>query len=334
MQEQSTVDMGKIHHAFMGPEEMVIDPSLYSDSPLLEDVDRMSDPSVRISDSMIMGMVLKFFYCYVNKGGFDQPVSLEEVSKLCEMFSRHRSLNEPDDDIELMNYLRQWSFSLRMLADITKTSHIIRSIVTQNISPKLLEQEEYVGLDIGTGTGILLLAQHIHARRNGFKKIVLYGIEYDKMVGLQSYKIFKELNIAEIILGDARDAKNYEPLANKVVTFVSNETVAAMHQPLRREHFVSICKTLFRTLGKNIKDAAFFPEGLIAFCKDLNVSVLLAKNTAFQGPKEYHDMNLFPQGIIIEGNIVPLHQLGEELLPYLSEWAQRRLPRRWYIQRF
>ncbi|WP_027721020.1 hypothetical protein [Maridesulfovibrio zosterae] len=329
MQEQSAVNIGKIQHPFISIEDMVIDPSFYNDRPLMDDIDMMSDPSVKITDQMIMGMVLKFFYCYVHKGGFYEPVALDDVSNLCEMFSRHRSLNEPDDDIELMNYLRQWSFSLRMLADVTKTSHIIRSIVTQNISPDLLKQDEYVGLDIGTGTGILLLAQHIHARRNGFKNIVLYGIEYDKMVGLQSYKIFKELGIAEIILGDARESRSYADLTDKVLTFVSNETVAAMHQPLRREHFVSICKTLFSTLGKNIKDAAFFPEGLIAFCKEMNVSVLLAKNTAFQGPKEYHDMNLFPQGIIIEGNIVPLHKLGEELLPYLSEWAQRRLPRRW-----
>ncbi|WP_432737796.1 class I SAM-dependent methyltransferase [Maridesulfovibrio sp. FT414] len=329
MQEQSVMEAGKVYHPFISLDDLVIDPSNYDDRPLMDDVDMLSNPDVKITDTLIMGMVLKFFYCYVQKGGFHDPVPLVEVSRLCEMFSRHRSLNEPDDDIELMNYLRQWSFSLRMLADVTKTSHIIRSIITQNISPRLLEMDEYVGLDIGTGTGILLLAQHIHARRNGFTNITLYGIEYDKMVGLQSYKIFKELDIAEIILGDARDSRNYAPLVDKVVTFVSNETVAAMHQPLRREHFVSICKTLFRTLGKNLKDAAFFPEGLIAFCKDLNVSVLLAKNTAFQGPKEYHDMNLFPQGIIIEGNIVPLHKLGEELLPYLSEWAQRRLPRRW-----
>ncbi|CCO23901.1 hypothetical protein [Maridesulfovibrio hydrothermalis] len=329
MQEQSAVEVEKFHNPYISLEDMVIDPSNYTSNSLMADVDMMSDSGVKITDPMIMGMVLKFFYCYVHKSGFDESVSLEDVSRLCEMFSRHRSLNEPDDDIELMNYLRQWSFSLRMLADVTKTSHIIRSIITQNISPMLLEQDEYVGLDIGTGTGILLLAQHIHARRNGFKKIALYGIEYDKMVGLQSYKIFKELGIAEIILGDARESRNYSALTDKVVTFVSNETVAAMHQPLRREHFVSICKTLFRTLGKNVKDAAFFPEGLIAFCKEMNVSVLLAKNTAFQGPKEYHDMNLFPQGIIIEGNIVPLHKLGEELLPYLSDWAQSRLPRRW-----
>lgn len=323
------MEADRVYHPFISHEDTVIDPAYYDDSPLMDDVDMLSNPDIKVTDTMIMSMVFKFFYCYVNKGGFNSRVKLEDVSRLCEMFSRHRSLNEPDDDIEMMNYLRQWSFSLRMLADVPKTSHIIRSIITQGISPVLLEQDEYVGLDIGTGTGILLLAQHIHARRNGFKKITLYGIEYDKMVGLQSYKIFKELGIAEIILGDARDSRNYAPLAEKMVTFVSNETVAAMHQPLRREHFVSICRTLFRTLGKNIKDAAFFPEGLIAYCKDMNVSVLLAKNTAFQGPKEYHDMNLFPQGIIIEGNIVPLHQMGEELLPYLSEWAQRRLPRRW-----
>lgn len=329
MHEHTAVEVDNVSHQHRFIQDMVIDPSFYTESSLLDDVSMLSDPSVNVTDSMIMGMVLKFFYCYVHKGCFDEIVPLEKVSALCEMFSRHRSLNEPDDDIELMNYLRQWSFSLRMLADIPKTSHIIRSIITQKISPNLADLDEYVGLDIGTGTGILILAQHIHARRLGFENISLFGIEYDKMVGLQSYKIFKELGIAEIILGDARDSRSYEILMDKQITFVSNETVAAMHQPLRRDHFVAICSTLFRTVGNNIKDAGFFPEGLIAFCTEMNVSVLLAKNTAFLGPKEYHDMHLLPQGIIIEGSIVPLHQLGDELLPYMSEWARERLSRRW-----
>ncbi|WP_031481947.1 class I SAM-dependent methyltransferase [Maridesulfovibrio frigidus] len=329
MQEQTAMEAEKVRYPRQFTQDLVIDPSLYTDSSLLKDVDMLSDPTVAVTDPMIMGMVLKYFYCYVHKGSFDEVVPLQDISALCEMFSRHSSLNEPDDDIELMNYLRQWSFSLRMLADITKTSHIIRSIITQKLSSKLQKSDEYVGLDIGTGTGILLLAQHIHARRLGFKEITLYGIEYDKMVGLQSYKIFNELGLADIILGDARDKRNYEPLLNKQVSFVSNEMVAAMHQPLRREHFVSISKTLFGTLGENIANAGFFPEGLIAFCKEMNVSVLLAKNTAFLGPKEYHDMNLLPQGIIIEGNIVPLHELGNELMPYLSEWSKTRLSHRW-----
>ncbi|WP_291328636.1 class I SAM-dependent methyltransferase [Desulfovibrio sp. UCD-KL4C] len=329
MHEHSAAEIEKARHQHRFIQDMVIEPSFYTKSSFLKDVGMMSDPSIVVTDSMIMGLVLKYFYCYVHKGHFDEVVPLEEVSSLCDMFSRHRSLNEPDDDIELMNYLRQWSFSLRMLADIPKTSHIIRSIIGHKISSSLINSDEYVGLDIGTGTGILLIAQYIHARRLGFENINLFGMEYDKMVGLQSYKIFKELGIAEIVLADARDCRNYDFLKNKKVTFVSNENVAAMHQPLRRDHLVAICSTLFRTVGENIKDAGFFPEGLIAFCSEMNVSVLLSKNTAFLGPKEYHDMHLLPQGIIIEGNIVPLHQLGEELLPHMAEWARESLSRRW-----
>ncbi|WP_027177641.1 hypothetical protein [Maridesulfovibrio bastinii] len=307
----------------------VLQPELYNDSSVLHDLAKFCDPATNISDADLLSFVLKYFYCYVNNDGFDEKVSHAEVSRLCEMFSRHRSLNEPGDDIEMMNYMRQWSFSLRMLGDITKTAHVLRSIINQQMSPKLKELDSYVGLDIGTGTGILLISQYIHAHRNGFDDISLYGIEYDKIVGLQTYKLFKTLDLGEIIMGDARESKTYEDLMDKEIAFVSNETVSAMHQPLRREHFVSICTTLFKTIGRNIKDAAFFPEGLIAYCKEMNVSVLLAKNTAFQGPKEYQGLNLFPQGIIIEGKIVPLHLLGEEMQPMLTEWARHALPRRW-----
>ncbi len=307
----------------------VLLPELYSDAPVLHDLEMFCDPGKEITDAELLSFVLKYFYCYVHKEGFNAAVPHAEVSRLCDMFSRHRSLNEPEDDIEMMNYLRQWSFSLRMLGDITKSGHILRSMINQKMAPRLREMDEYVGLDIGTGTGILLIAQYIHARRNGFDKASLYGIEYDKIVGTQTYKLFKRLDLGHIIMGDARDARTYNDLLDKDIAFVSNETVAAMHQPLRREHFVSICTTLFRTIGRNIRDASFFPEGLIAYCKEMNVSVLLAKNTAFQGPREYHGLNLFPQGIIIEGKIVPLHQLGEEMLGLLTEWAQHSLPKRW-----
>lgn len=305
----------------------VLLPELYSDASVLHDLRTFCDPNKDITDADLLSFVLKYFYCYVHNDGFDMRVPHEDVSRLCEMFSRHHSLNEPDDDIEMMNYLRQWSFSLRMLGDITKTGQILRSIINQKLSPRLNSLEEYVGLDIGTGTGILLIAQYIYAHRHGFEDVSLYGIEYDKIVGLQTYKLFKQLDLGEILMGDARDSKIYSDLLDKDIAFVSNETVSVMYQPLRREHFVSICTTLFKTIGPNIKDAAFFPEGLIAYCNEMNVSVLLAKNTAFQGPKEYLGMNLFPQGIIIEGKIVPLHLLGDEMLPLLTDWAKQTLPR-------
>lgn len=310
------------------PVEVLL-PEFYDGSPVLHDLEMFCDARVEISDAALLSFVLKYFYCYVNNGGFDERIDHADVSRLCEMFSRHRSLNEPGDDIEMMNYLRQWSFSLRMLGDITKTGHVLRSIINQPMSPALQGLDSYTGLDIGTGTGVLLIAQFIHGHRNGFDDVDLYGIEYDKIVGLQTYKLFKKLNLGEIIMGDARESKTYYDLLDKQIAFVSNETVSAMHQPLRREHFVTICTALFNTLGKNIKDATFFPEGLIAYCKEMNVSVLLAKNTGFQGPAEYRGFNLFPQGIIIEGNIVPLHLLGEDMQSMLTEWARQALPKRW-----
>jgi hypothetical protein len=111
---------------------------------------------------------------------------------LFEQFSRHQSLNEDGDDVEVMNSLRQWSFALRMLADLPKTAHILRSVALRRLSPKILEQP-YVGLDIGTGSGILMLAAEVQARRNGFDKPEIWGLEYDRPVVERSSVLVRSL---------------------------------------------------------------------------------------------------------------------------------------------
>jgi len=51
---------------------------------------------------------------------------------------------------------------------------------------------EYCGIDVGTGSGILLLAQYIQARRNGFDAIHNFGIEFAKKAGERTKQVALE----------------------------------------------------------------------------------------------------------------------------------------------
>ena len=51
-----------------------------------------------------------------------------------------------------------------MLLSVGSTAKIVQDIISRELQPS--KGEKYFGLDLGTGTGILLFAQYIQARRN------------------------------------------------------------------------------------------------------------------------------------------------------------------------
>lgn len=69
---------------------------------------------------------------------------------------------------------------MRMLGDIGATLLFVSDIVNRTISDN--HRERFLGVDLGTGSGILLAAQDILARKHGYTRRSLYGIEYDRDV--------------------------------------------------------------------------------------------------------------------------------------------------------
>ena len=65
-----------------------------------------------------------------------------------------------------------------MLADLPRTAHIFRSVANRALPPDLVP-DPYLGFDCGTGSGILLTAAWLQAKRNGCADIRLVGVECD-----------------------------------------------------------------------------------------------------------------------------------------------------------
>lgn len=308
------------------PSRDILRPEIYRRTPLIRDVALLCDPNLDVSDVGVLNLVVKFFHAYVHPGSHKHALDLGEITGLFDLFARHRDA-EVSADAELLSRLRTWSFALRMLADVPKTAHIFRSIAASPVA-RATPGEEYRGLDIGTGSGILLLAEVVQAWRRGYRAIKAMGIEVDANVGARTAELFRDLGFGEVVLGNAREPEVYKAMP-RAPHFVSNETVAAMHERLGREDFTLINKTIFSAYGAGLAHAGFFPEALIVYAPCRKISAILSRKNGFQIPQAYRGLSFYPRAIVIEGRIAPLNRLGEDLMAHIPLNARRLLSRRW-----
>ncbi len=294
-----------------------IAPDFYSVESLSADIECLCDPSQPLSDEGFLNVAVKYFFSYVYDGAYNEKVGYDEISGLYEQFSRHQSLNEPGDDIEIMNRMRQWSSVLRVLADAPRAAHIMRAVIGQKDSPRATGGP-YIGVDIGAGTGIMLLAQQIQARRNGFADIQTLGYQIDPISGERTHDLVHSLGAGSVMLADPTREGAYNILRGRPISYVANEMVAGMQQSLCEENFFNKYRAFFKAVGDNAGSAAYFPEGLIAHSGAEGASVILAKENEFSAPLEYLDAEFVPQGLIIEGKVLPMHKLGRDFYQYLT----------------
>lgn len=308
------------------PSRDILRPEIYRRTPLMRDVALLCDSKMDVNNASVLNLVVKYFHAYVYPGSHKHAVDLGEITSLFEIFARHRE-EDAKADAGLMAKLRTWSFALRMLADVPKTAHIFRTIAATPAGPASMG-EEFRALDIGTGSGILLLAEIVQAWRGGFRNIRAVGIEVDAQVGARTAEIFRDLGLGEVVLGNAREPAVYG-IMPQAPHFVCNETVAAMHERLGREDFTLINRTIFPLYGVGLMRAGFFPEALIVYAPCRKVSAILSRKNGFQLPRAYRGLSFYPRAVAIEGRIVPLNRLGEEFVQYIPLGSRRLLTRRW-----
>lgn len=294
-----------------------IAPDFYVPNSLSSDIERLCDPAVCMTDERLLNVAVKYFFAYVHDGAHGEPVEYGEIAGLYELFSRHHSLNEPSDDIETMNRLRQWSSVLRALSDAPRAAHVMRAVIGQEDAPRAVVGP-YVGVDLGAGTGIMLLAQQIQARRNGYADIQTLGFQNDPVSGERTHDLIHSLGAGSVMLADPTREGAYGVLRGRSISYVANEMVAGMQQSLCRDNFFKKYEAFFSAVCAGAEQAAYFPEGLIAHSSVEGASVILARENGFQAPPEYADAKFITQGLILEGKVVPMHKLGKDFYHYLG----------------
>lgn len=83
-------------------------------------------------------------------------------------------------------------YQLRMLGDLGATMLLVSDIVSRHVNPVSFP-DGFMGIDLGTGSAILLAAQDILARRHGFQTRILHGIELDEVVAQKTSTFTRQL---------------------------------------------------------------------------------------------------------------------------------------------
>ncbi|WP_421904101.1 hypothetical protein [Maridesulfovibrio sp.] len=309
-------------------EETVLPGEIYRRTSLNEDLAEAGNPEVELDGPLLLNIMVKFFHAYVYPGSHEQVLKLEDVSLLFDRFV-HRRLGSDvlENCLELRKQLLSYGFALCMLADLPKSVHIFKAIA--EAKPKL-DDEPFTGLDIGSGTGILMLAMDVQAKRNGFESSSLVGIERNQIVAERTNEVLGTMGLGNVLVADAKKVDTYGFLEERKLHFVCNETLPGAGRSLWKEDFIFISKTLFDGLEAHTAHAGFFPEAVLVGRSPEEMLTVLDRSSGFQLRDEKYPLRLMkPYGISLSGEMTGLENVGqayEALIP--SRW-RTVLTRRW-----
>jgi hypothetical protein len=305
--------------------ETIIAREIYRPGSLREDFERLANPGAPMADADILSFLLKYFHAYLYPGSEGQAVPLAEINALLGHFYALWS-DAPRAAIPLAGGYS--AYPLRMLADLPRTAHIFRSVANRPLPPAMI-QDPFLGLDLGTGSGIILAAAWLQAKRNGVAETRLFGVEYDDEVGKRTQNVLATLGLGEVLIEDARNPAVYAGLPDGPVAFIGNENVPAPTSRLSAEPFCLIHAALFSAMSQRLKNAIFFPEALVVRDREAEIDVVLSKNNRFQVPKHYRHLRTRPRSIVIEGRLTRLWQVGKDFRKYIPESWLKAMPGRW-----
>lgn len=281
-------------------------PSWLDQAPLLDDFRRLCNPDIPISDVALMNLAAKYFFAFVHPGSQLNPVPPSELAALLGMFARCRSLNEPDDDIDIMNFLRRLAPALNMSADPELASRMLGALFQQRIS----SCERFLGLDLYTGSGLLVLGQALLARRSGVKVVETWGLEEDEETAARAGALLRALGAGNVMHASPARVASYDLVSGRNLALVTAANTTGTCAALCDERFFGAYAALFEACGPALGRAEFFPEGLIVYSRETNASLILSRENGFQRPDEFEGTVLHPQAWIVSGEILPLHHLS------------------------
>ena len=313
--------------ALTAPARQIIRPESYVPGPLTVQIERLAQPGEPLEAQELLSLVAKLFFAFVHPGSQNDDLDLSDITRLFEAYHRQRLGRGDSMPQELAMRLSAWSLALRRVGDLPKVAAMVRDVADSRSLQ--VENSSFVGLDLGSGAGVFLLAQWILARRLGVKAPSLTGMEGDPLIGRRLASLMLDLGVADVLISDPRDPESYAPLKGADIHFVTNETIPVIFKRQGGDEFLAAHRALHQSLGRETAQARFFPDLVLADNARHRVLLELNPENRFQAPAPYDKMPLYPRAMGWEGRINALDAMGRAFTPHIPPRSLGLLPRRW-----
>ncbi len=228
----------------------------------------------------IASLILKFYHLCVtkedpaNEVSYDTLTSIYHESQLLLLARRtikrgnnsslplETALTIIRDYPRFWNHIQYTGNELRMIGDIPATTLIFRDIIERVLKP---EGSGFIGLDLGTWTGILLLALFVVAHKCGDPTPKLYWFSDNEMWVPHTRDIVWKLGLgAEVFEADTTASDTYKNhVWGSGITMVCNENIPHHSERIHAEPFFHNLRTLSSSQVRCTPQTQFFPSRVI-----------------------------------------------------------------------
>lgn len=175
--------------------------------------------------------------------------------------------------VPIFDFLKKHDYAVSMLGDVSSTTALVRSIILERLH--LSKWKMFHGLDLGTWSWILALAQYIMARRNGFINIRIDGIEQNVHAARQA-----EMTLRSFVPGgtfhihgaDATKQHGYRKVTStpdfvsiEMIPFAGTDMIISPEEKswtnINPDPFIPTLLALTWKI-KQLIDATFFPHSI------------------------------------------------------------------------
>jgi hypothetical protein len=312
----------------------IVSPEAYLPGSLAELIETLARPDAPLTGAALCSLCLKYFYAYVYPEQFDAAVSLGDVTHLAGQFVLRRGgtrLLAGRQDLRRL--LLHHGFALQMLVDLPKTAHLLAALLRR---PPDRWVDGFTGLDLGAGTGILLLGQYLLARRAGYDAPVLIGVEHLPQVAVRADALLRRLGVGQVRRANATWPQVYAMAPQGPIACVTNETLPSFGRRLYKEPFTAINEALFAALGRRLADTIFLPEAVWVSDREGTAWLRLSPENTFASESEAGGMGegkplrlFFMRDVELAGERIPVQQVGTPWMELVSPSWRPFVCHRW-----
>ena len=170
----------------------------FTGDPMQEDFERLCNPELDFETDrekvnvLALNLIIKYLAAYLEVAHTDISAIRSKVNRIIDK----KNLPELYDPLILEQYgpylegAESDYFPVKCLADVRRTAAIFKEIA---FNDRFKANGHFVGMDFGSGTGILTLAMAISAKRRQIEELLCIGVELRELAANNSRRVLREM---------------------------------------------------------------------------------------------------------------------------------------------